>query len=270
METQKSKKPPIGFSYDTWLQRHVASPSIIPNFSSAQVFIRFSIWFRVTYRAGPHLWLLVGHTMVDNNVDGLVSWRLGFDGAQHPDELIMPLTLDVAADHASIGDVECSEQGGGGVSLVVVGHGRLAGTLECQPCLHAAKLLDLAFFVSRKQDRMGELPTICASQTCCWGELRPATIASSRTRSVDMGEMLMPIRILHCGSLQRLREVTTGLCRSDQSISDLPRANSTRCNWEGIKPPHRQTFVALALRAKHVVPDQLYRLREAKGCQLKV
>ena len=104
---------------------------------------------------GAHLGLLVGRIIVENDVDGLVGRQFGFDGVEEPDELLMPVTLHVAADHRSIEDIERGEQGGGAISLVVVGHGRPAATLEWQPWLRAIKRLDMALFVNRQHDGVG-------------------------------------------------------------------------------------------------------------------
>jgi hypothetical protein len=58
---------------------------------------------------------------------------------------------------------------------------------------------------------------IRARQTCFCGELRAATIASSRALSEAVTEMLIPVRIPHCRTQQHWRESPTGLVRSDQS-----------------------------------------------------
>src|SRR3546814_17993090 len=79
---------------------------------------------------GADLRLLVGRIIVEDDVDGLVSGRLGFDRVQEPDELLMPAPLHVAADHGTIQDIERGEQGSGPVALVVIRHGRAATALQ--------------------------------------------------------------------------------------------------------------------------------------------
>jgi hypothetical protein len=39
-------------------------------------------------------------------VDDLADRNFGLDGVQEPDELLMPVTLHVAADHRAVEDVD--------------------------------------------------------------------------------------------------------------------------------------------------------------------
>ena len=48
---------------------------------------------------GADLGLLVGRIIVEDDVDGLVGGQFGFDGVEESDELLMPVTLHIAADH---------------------------------------------------------------------------------------------------------------------------------------------------------------------------
>ena len=98
---------------------------------------------RMSGQPGPDLGLLVGRVIVEDDVDGLVSGHLGFDGVQEADELLMPVPLHVAADHGAIQDIERGEQGCGPVTLVVVRHGCPAPPLQRQARLGAVERLDL-------------------------------------------------------------------------------------------------------------------------------
>lgn len=89
----------------------------------------------------------MGRIIVEDDVDSLVSGHLGFDRVQEPDELLMPVSLHVAADHGAIQDIERGEQGRGPVALVVVRNGRAATALQRQARLGPVERLDLALFI---------------------------------------------------------------------------------------------------------------------------
>ena len=69
----------------------------------------------------PHFGVLVGGIIVEDDMDGLVAWHAGIDRVQKTDELLMPVPLHVPPDHGSVEDIECSEQRGRAIALVIMG-----------------------------------------------------------------------------------------------------------------------------------------------------
>ena len=63
------------------------------------------------------------------------------------DELLVPVLLHAAADDRPIEHVECGEQRGRAVALVVVRHGTAAARLDWQARLGTIQRLDLALLV---------------------------------------------------------------------------------------------------------------------------
>ncbi len=104
---------------------------------------------------GADLWLLMGGIVVENDVDGLVLRQLRLDGVEKADELLMAMTLHVAANHLAVEDVESRKQGGGAVALVIMGHRAAAPFLDGQARLCPIKCLDLAFFIDGQDNGMG-------------------------------------------------------------------------------------------------------------------
>ena len=70
------------------------------------------------------------------------------------DELLMPMALHAAADDGTFQDIQCGEQRGRAVALVVVGHRAGSAFLHRQAGLGAVERLNLALFVHRQHDRM--------------------------------------------------------------------------------------------------------------------
>ena len=101
---------------------------------------------------GADLRMLMDGVVVEDNVDQLAGRNLRFNGVEEADELLMTVTLHVAADDRTVEDVERSDQGRGAVALVVVGHGSGATLLHRQAGLSAVERLDLALLVNRKHD----------------------------------------------------------------------------------------------------------------------
>ena len=64
------------------------------------------------------------------------------------DELLMGVLAHASAEHRAVEHVEGGEQGGGAVSLVIVGHGAALAGLERQAGLGAVERLDLRFLVN--------------------------------------------------------------------------------------------------------------------------
>src|SRR5450756_1545990 len=102
-----------------------------------------------------HLRMLVGCVVVDDSVDRLLDRDLRLDGIEEADELLVPVALHVAADDGTVEDVESSEQRGGTVAFVVVGHRSSTARLHRQTGLGAVERLDLALLINREDDGMG-------------------------------------------------------------------------------------------------------------------
>jgi hypothetical protein len=67
---------------------------------------------------------------------------------------LMPVALHIAADDGAIENVEGGEQGGGAVSLVVMGHRSGAARFQGQARLSTVERLDLRLFVDREDLRV--------------------------------------------------------------------------------------------------------------------
>jgi hypothetical protein len=77
-------------------------------------------------------------------------WHLRLDGVEETDELLVPVTLHIAADDGAVEDVEGREQCRRAMTLVVVGHRPGATLLHWQAGLGAVERLDLALFIDRE------------------------------------------------------------------------------------------------------------------------
>src|SRR5271157_1075017 len=99
-----------------------------------------------------HLGMLVGGVIVEDHVHDLASWDLRLDGVEEADELLMPVTLHVAADDRAVEDVEGGEERGRSVPLVIVRHGSSAASLQRQAGLGAVERLNLALLVDAEDD----------------------------------------------------------------------------------------------------------------------
>jgi hypothetical protein len=102
-----------------------------------------------------HPWMLVGGIIVDDGVDHFSRRDLLLDRIEEADELLVAMTLHVAADDGSIKGVEGCEQRGSAVTFVVVRHRSGAARFHRQPRLGPVERLDLALLVDREDDRMG-------------------------------------------------------------------------------------------------------------------
>ena len=76
------------------------------------------------------------------------------DSVEKLDELLVGVARHAAADHGAVEDIEGSEQGGGAVALVVMGHGAAFAGLQRQAGLGAVERLDLRFLVDRDNHGM--------------------------------------------------------------------------------------------------------------------
>jgi hypothetical protein len=118
----------------------------------------------------------MGRVIVEDNVNDLSGRNLGFDGIEEPDELLMPVALHAAANHLAFEHVEGSEQRGGAMALVVMGHGAQTALLHRQARLGAVKRLDLALLIEGQDDGVGrridiEAPTTSRSFSTNLGSL---------------------------------------------------------------------------------------------------
>ena len=120
-----------------------------------------------------NLWMLVGGVVVHDGMDQLACGHLGLDGIEEADELLVPMALHAAADHAALQHIEGGKQRGGAVPDVVVRHGAATPLLQRQPGLGAIERLDLALFVHRKHDGMsGRIDVKADDIAQLGGELR--------------------------------------------------------------------------------------------------
>ena len=110
---------------------------------------------RVTGQPSAHPPVFVGGIVVDDGMDHFSRRNLRLDRIEEADELLMAVTLHVAADDSAVEDVESREQRGGAVAFVVVRHRPSAARLHRQPRLGAVERLDLALLIDRQNDRMG-------------------------------------------------------------------------------------------------------------------
>src|SRR5262249_25151165 len=107
------------------------------------------------------LGMLVGGIVVDDCVDILASGNLGVDGVEEADELLMAMTLHVAADNGAVENVEGGEQSGRPMAVRTLqrklyrkakerkpmSHGTGAAGLHRQARLGAIEGLDLPLLV---------------------------------------------------------------------------------------------------------------------------
>src|SRR4051794_20024571 len=92
--------------------------------------------------------VFVGGIVVDDGMDHFSHRDLRLDRIEEADELLMAVTLHVAADDSAVEDVESREQRGGAVAFVIVRHRRSAARLHRQPRLGAVERLDLALLAA--------------------------------------------------------------------------------------------------------------------------
>jgi len=91
--------------------------------------------------------MFVGGVVVHDGVDGLAGGNLALHRIEKADELLMAMTLHIAAHHGSVEDVHGRKQRCRSVPLVIVDHRSGAALLRRQPGLGSVEDLDLALFV---------------------------------------------------------------------------------------------------------------------------
>jgi len=98
--------------------------------------------------------VLVSGIVVEDGVDHLAGRNSTLNGVEEGNELLMRVLRHAPAEDGAVEEVERSEQGGGAVAFIVVGHGATFARLERQARLGAVEGLDLALFVDRQDDRV--------------------------------------------------------------------------------------------------------------------
>src|SRR5664280_3677903 len=111
--------------------------------------MRFSQELEVGVAVQPRLHprRLVGAVIVDDDVQIQPRRGLLIDGFQKADEFLMTMAGHTVADHLAVQNIEGGEQGGGVVTLVIVGEGAATARLHRQSRLGAIQGLNLAFFI---------------------------------------------------------------------------------------------------------------------------
>src|SRR5260370_35986494 len=95
------------------------------------------------------LWMLVGGVVVGDGMDKPARPDSALDGVEELDELLVGVAGHAAADYGAVENVEGGKQGGGAVTLVVLGHGAAFAGLPGQAGLGAVERLALRFLVDR-------------------------------------------------------------------------------------------------------------------------
>src|SRR3977135_3116530 len=85
----------------------------------------------------PHLGMLVGGVVVEDDMDDFAGRDLRLDGVEEPDELLMAVALHAATDRVALGDSESGEQRVCAVPFVVMGQGAGAALLNSRRQLGA-------------------------------------------------------------------------------------------------------------------------------------
>ena len=88
--------------------------------------------------------MLVGGVVVEDDVDGRAGRRLGIDGVEEADELLVAVALHVLADDGAVEHVEGGKQRGRAIPLIVVRHGPSLPFFMGQAGLGAVERLGLA------------------------------------------------------------------------------------------------------------------------------
>ena len=93
-------------------------------------------------KPAPHLLVLVGGVVVEDDVDQLAGRDVALEGVEEADEFLMPMALHIPSEHRAGEDIERGEQRGGAVALVVVGQGGAAALLLPQSGLGAVEAMN--------------------------------------------------------------------------------------------------------------------------------
>ncbi len=99
-----------------------------------------------------NLRVLVGGVIVEDRVNDLAHRHGPLHRIEKGDELLMAVLVHASAEHGAIQHIECGEQCGGAVALVIMGHGLAFAGLERKTRLGAVQGLDLALFIDGEHD----------------------------------------------------------------------------------------------------------------------
>jgi hypothetical protein len=108
---------------------------------------------RVLRQPGLDLGRLVGGVVVEHEMHVARLEDSAVDAAQKAQELPGPVARQAFADDHARLHIECCEQRGRAVALVIVGHRLRPTFLEGKPWLGPVKCLNLRLFVNAKHDR---------------------------------------------------------------------------------------------------------------------
>ncbi len=98
------------------------------------------------------LGMLVSRIVVGDQMDIKPRRDCPVDPVEKADELLVPVLLHALADHPAVKHIERSEQGGGAVALIIMGHGPGPSLLHRKARLGAVERLDLGLLVNRQND----------------------------------------------------------------------------------------------------------------------
>ena len=109
---------------------------------------------RMPFEPSPHLGMLVGGVVVDDQVEFSPSRGLAIDLVEKTDEFLMPVAAHALADDAALQHVEGGEQRRRAMALVVVRHRPAAALFHRQYRLSAVERLDLRLLIDRQHQRV--------------------------------------------------------------------------------------------------------------------
>jgi len=102
---------------------------------------------RVLLQPSLHLGLFVSPIVVHNQMQRRPLRKLPIQPPQEAQKLLVTMPGHALADNSPIQDIQCREQGGGTMPLVVVGHGSTTSLFHRQSWLRTLECLDLTLFV---------------------------------------------------------------------------------------------------------------------------
>lgn len=107
---------------------------------------------RISCKPSFDLFMFVRGVVVANDMDVLLSRDTPADQVQETNPLLMAVLFHACANDFAIKGIHRSEQRGSAVAFVIVGHRLATPFLERQAWLSAIQCLNLAFFVTRKDN----------------------------------------------------------------------------------------------------------------------
>ena len=120
------------------------------------------------------LGMLVGGVVVDDEMDVELGRHISLDVAQKGEELLVTMAGFALGDDRAVEHVEGGEQGGGAVTLVVVGDALDVAEPHGKQGLGAFEGLDLALLIDAKHHSLVR-----------WIEIKPDHVASTKNGSVE-------------------------------------------------------------------------------------